>query len=813
MMNTLWQDLRYGLRMLWKKPGFTVVAIVALALGIGANTAIFSVVNGVLLKPLPFEDPDRLVRISEWSQQVPGMSVSYLNLKDWREQQTVFTEIAATRFNSYNLTGMDEPERLQGRDLTANFFNVLGVKPALGRNFLPEEDHANSNRVCIISYGLWQRRFGGDPGILGRVLTLNSEGYTVIGVLPQSYRFGSPTDVFVPLGLKEATQMINSRDNHPGIYAYARLKPGVTFQQAETEMKEIARRLAQAYPKTNAGNSVTLIPLREFFVGDVRPSLLILLGAVGFVLLIACANVANLLLARATSRSREIAIRTALGAGRLRIIRQLLTESVLLAVLGGVAGLLLALWGIDVLRTASIDSIPTTAEIKLDNYVFLFTLGVSLLTGLVCGLAPALQTSKPDLNEALKEGGRTGTSGAARHRIRNLLVISEVALSLILLIGSGLLIKSFLRLRNTDTGFDEENLLTMQLSYTANESEPRKVADFFGQVEERLKALPGVEAVALSGGVPFLGAGETSFAIEGRPPIEDGKRPMTVLYITSPDYLKAMGIRLLKGRFFSERDTRNSPLVAVIDEDFARQHFPNEEPVGKYLEGNKEMNIPHFEIIGVVSHVKNYGLDTQGPVQAEMYYALSQVPDRFLPDVASGISLVIRAKTDPKSLTGAVRREVKAIDPNQPVYNVNTMEQVLADSLATQRLSMLLLSVFAAVAMTLAAVGIYGVLSYTVVQRTHEIGIRMALGARVSDVFKLVVGQAMTMVFIGILLGLLGAFALTRVLTSLLFNVSATDPLTFGGVSLLLAAIALLACLIPARRAMKVDPMEALRYE
>src|SRR5215210_596886 len=411
-MGTLWQDLRYGFRMLLKRPGFTVIAILALALGIGANTAIFSVVNGVLLRPLPFEDPDRLVRIGEWSQQVPGMSISYPNLLDWREQQTVFTAIAATRFNSYNLTGGEEPERLQGRDISASFFDVLGVKPALGRTFLPEEDHANSNRTCILSYGLWQRRFGGDPNILGRVLMLNAESYTVIGVLPQGYRFGTLTDVFVPIGLKEATEMINSRDNHPGIYAYARLKPGVTFEQAEVEMKGIAQRLAQAYPKTNAGNSVTLIPLSEYFVGDIRPSLLILLGAVGFVLLIACANVANLLLARATSRTREIAIRTALGAGRLRIIRQLLTESILLAILGAAVGLLLAFWGIDVLRTASIDAIPTTAEIKLDASVFLFTLAVSLLTGVICGLAPALQTSKPDLNESLKEGGRAGTAGA-----------------------------------------------------------------------------------------------------------------------------------------------------------------------------------------------------------------------------------------------------------------------------------------------------------------------------------------------------------------------------------------------------------------
>jgi putative ABC transport system permease protein len=799
--------------MLLKKPGFTVVAILALALGIGANTAIFSVVNGVLLRPLPFEDPDRLVRIGEWSQQVPGMSISYPNLQDWRAQQQVFTQIAATRFNSYNLTGTDEPERLQGRDVSANFFDVLGVKPALGRSFLPEEDHANSNRTCILSHGLWQRRFGADPAIIGKQLTLSGQSYTVVGVLPQSYRFGTPTDVFVPIGLKEATDMLASRDNHPGIYAYARLKPGVTFEQSVVEMKAIAQRLAQAYPKENANNSVTLIPLREYFVGDIRTSLLILLGAVGFVLLIACANVANLLLARAASRTREIAIRTALGAGRLRIVRQLLTESVLLALMGAVVGLLLALWGIDVLRTASLEAIPSVAEIKLDTSVFLFTLAVSILTGVICGLAPALQTSKPDLNESLKEGGRTGTAGATRHRIRNVLVVSEVALSLILLIGSGLLVKSFLLLRETETGFNPDNLLTMQLSYSAGEGEGMKVANFFKQVEERIKALPGAESVALSNGVPMLGSSETSFAIEGRPPAEPGKRPMTVLFVTTPDYLRTMGIRLLRGRFFTEQDTRSSPLVAVIDEDFARQQFPNEDPIGKFLEGNKELDIPHMEIIGVVSHVKNYGLDTPGPVQAELYYAWNQVPEKFLPDVGGSTSLLIRTSADPSALTAAVRREVQAIDPNQPVFNVNTMEQVLTDSLATQQLSMLLLSVFAGVALILAAVGIYGVLSYTVVQRTHEIGIRMALGARVTDVFKLVVGQAMMMVLLGIAIGLIGAFAITRVMASLLYGVSATDPLTFGLVSLLLATIALIACLIPARRATKVDPMVALRYE
>ncbi|MCA1591407.1 MAG: ABC transporter permease [Acidobacteria bacterium] len=812
-METLWQDFRYGIRMLWKSPGVTAIAVLALALGIGANTAIFSVVNGVLLRPLPYQDPDRLVRLSEWSQQVPGMSISYPNFVDWREQNHVFEGLAATQFSSYNLTGVDEPERLQGRNVSANFFDVLGVKPSQGRAFSPDEDHAGANRVCVVSHGLWQRRFGADAKILGRQLTLNGEGYTVVGVLPQDYRYGTATDVFVPIGLQDSTETFQQRGSHPGIYAVARLKPGVSFEQAEAEMKGIAQQLVQAHPKENGGNGVTLVPLREYFVGDIRTSLLILLGAVGFVLLIACANVANLLLARAASRTREIAIRTALGAGRLRVVRLLLTESVVLAILSGMVGLLLALWGTDVLRKASLDIIPTTADIGLDRSVLGFTLLVSLLTGVIFGLAPALQASNPNLNEALKEGGRSGTAGSARSRMRGVLVVAEVALSLMLLIGSGLLIRSFLRLRETETGFNAQNLLTMQLSFKAKKDEGRKVAGFLDQVERKIRALPGVESVALSNGVPFLGATETSFQVEGRPPAEPGKRPMTVAYWTTPDYLKAMGIRLVKGRFFNEHDTQSSPLVTVIDEDFARQQFPDEDPIGKYLEGNKEQNIPHAEIIGVVAHVKNYGLDAPGPVQIEYYHALTQVPDKFLPLIAGRISLVVRTTSDPSGMTAAIRREVQTIDPNQPVYNVNTMEQVLSDSVATQRLSMMLLSVFACVALVLAAVGIYGVMSYTVAQRTHEIGLRMALGAQARDVLRLVLGHGMMLTLLGVGIGLVAAFALTRVMSSLLFGVSATDPLTFAGIPLLLLAVALLACYVPARRALKVDPMVALRYE
>lgn len=807
-MTTLWQDLKYGVRMLVRSPGVTVIAVLALALGIGANTAIFSVVNGVLLRPLPFEEPERLVRLSEDAPQVPQMSISYPNFLDWREQNKVFTGIAAFQFQSYNLTGADEPERLPGRNVSANFFSLLGVKPAAGRTFLLEEDRPGAARVCVVSNGLWQRRFGSDPNLVGKQLTLNNESYTVVGVLPPSYRFGTATDVFAPIGLKADT--MTERGNHPGIYAIARLKPGVTVEQARSELVGLAKRLAKQYGK---GDSATVTSLQEFFVGDIRPSLLVLLGAVGFVLLIACANVANLLLARAASRSREIAIRTALGAGRLRIVRQLLTESVLLALLGGTFGLLLALWGIDAIRSASIDSIPTTAVINLDTSVLLFTLFVSLLTGVFFGLAPALHASKLDLNESLKEGGRSATTGSGSKQLRNLLVVAEVALSLMLLVGAGLLIKSFTHLRATDPGFDPQKLLAMQLALPAKEGEGRKVANFFSELNARLKAIPGVEAIAFSTGLPLFGTGDTSFAIEGRPELEPGKRPQTMQYITSPDYLRAMGIRLVKGRFFNEHDTQNSQLVAVIDEAFARQQFPNEEPLGQRIAGDKQNDIPAAEIVGVVAHVKHFGVDAPERIQPQLYLAFNQVPDKFLPLVVDRMNLVIRTTTDPAGMTAVVRREVAAIDKNQPVYNVNTMEQVLSESIATERLSTTLLAVFACVALILAAVGIYGVMSYTVAQRTHEIGVRMALGAQARDVLRLVVGQGMTLALIGVAVGLLGAFAVTRVMSGLLFGVSATDPVTFIGVALLLATIALLACLIPALKATKVDPMIALRYE
>jgi putative ABC transport system permease protein len=799
--------------MLLKKPVFTAIAVLALALGAGANTAIFSVVNGVLLRPLPYKDPDKLVRLGEWSKQVPGMSISYPNFKDWRERNRVFDGLAATQFDSYNLTGGDEAERLQGRNVSYNFFDVLGVVPSAGRSFRADEDRAGAPRVCMLSHGLWQRRFGGDRKIIGKPLSLSGESYTVVGVLPQDYRFGTQTDVFVPLGLKEDGENMRPRDNHPGIYAVARLKDGVGFGQAEAEMKAVAAQLAAEYPKENSGNSVTLTPLREYFVGDVRASLLVLLAAVGFVLLIACANVANLLLARAASRAREIAVRKAMGASRWRIVRQLLTESVMLSAVGGVVGLLLAMWGVDVLRRATTDLLPTTADVGLDRNVLFFTFGVSLLTGILFGLAPALQASKPDLSESLKEGGRSGADGAARNRVRSLLVVAEVALSLVLLVGSGLLVRSFLLLRETDTGFDEENLLTLQLSYRVGAGEGQKAVNFFRAVEEKVRALPGVRAVAVSNGVPLLGSSETSFQIKGRPPAEPGKRPMTVAFWTTPGHLDALGVRLLRGRFIDEHDTTGSQSVTVIDEELARMYFPGEDPVGQYFEGNREMGMPDDLIIGVVGHVKNYGLDSPGPVQAQIYRARAQVPEKFQPLLAERVTLLVRTFQEPESLTAPVRRAVQEVDPNQPVFNVQTMGQVVSDSIAPQRLSMMLLIIFAGVAVVLAAVGIYGVMSYAVAQRTHEIGVRMALGAQGGDVLRMVVRQGMVLVVAGVGVGLAGSVALTRLMSGLLYGVSATDPLTFAGVPVLLFLVALVACLVPARRATKVDPMEALRYE
>jgi putative ABC transport system permease protein len=808
MMETLWQDIRYGFRMLFKKPGFTVVAVLALALGIGANTAIFSVVNAVLLRPLPYADPDRLVIMWE-KAATQDTSVSYPNFLDWRAQNQAFEQIAAFRRSSFNLVGAGgEPERLAGRMVSASFFQTFGVPVLKGRDFPPEEDRVGGNRVVILGYGFWQRRFGGAESIIGQQLNLNNQGYTVIGITPPAFRYGAETDIYVLIGQGEE-KFYQERGHHPGIYVVGRLKPGVNLEQGRADMDTIMARLGQQYPDTNTDRRIHIESLYDNTVEDVRPALLILLGAVGFVLLIACANVANLLLARSAVRQKEIAVRTALGASRLRIIRQLMTESVLLSLIGGAAGLLLALWGTDALKSIVPGDIPRLDESGLDLRVLSFTMLVSVLTGVVFGLAPALQASRLDLNEALKEGER-GSTGS-RHRLRGALVISEIAIALVLLVGAGLMLKSFWRLQSVNTGFEAKNLLTMQLSYTARPDEGQKVRSFLERLEERVKNLPGVESVALSNGVPFLGAVEDSFWVEGRPKAKPTDEMMGVLYITTPDYFRTMGIDLKKGRYLTPQDRADSRPVTVIDERLAEKYFPNEDPIGKRLTNDPEQ--PPFEIVGVVEHVKHYGLDGEVPVDPQFYYALEQVPDKYFPVIVNRLTLLARTSGDPLSLIGSVRQQVLAVDSNQPVYNARTMEQVINESIAPRRFAMLLLTIFAGVALLLAGVGIYGVMSYSVTQRTHEIGVRIALGATVSDILKMIVGQGMFLALVGVGIGLIAALALTRVMASLLYGVSTTDPLTFGSISVLLAIVACAACYIPARRATKVDPMVALRYE
>ncbi|MDQ1612868.1 MAG: hypothetical protein QOG00_2799 [Pyrinomonadaceae bacterium] len=813
-MNTFGQDLRYGFRMLWKSPGFTLVTVLALALGIGANTAIFSVVNTVLLRPLPYANGERIVYIGEWSQQVPGMSVSYPNFIDWRDQQQTMERIAAFRSANYVVTGGGEPERLDGRQVSAGFFEVLGVQPALGRNFTPEEDKPGATPVALISHGFWQRRLGGDPSIVNKQLQLSNESYTVVGVLPQTFEWQSPVDVFVPIGLGAGNPNMTERGNHPGMYVLGLLKPNVTVEQARTEIKAIAERLAVQYPNSNGGQSAVLTSLQERAVEDIRPALLILLAAVGFVLLIACANVANLLLARAASRSKEIAIRTALGAGRLRIIRQLLTESLLLSLMGGALGLLFAMWGIDALLAALPENVPRllVSGIGLNTPVLLFTLTVSVVTGLLFGLAPALQASKSNLNETLKDGGRT-SAGVGRQRVRNVLVVAEVALSLLLLVSAGLLIKSFVRLQETELGFNLENVLTLRVPLPeARYTQNGQVENFWDELMRRVRALPGVESAGLTRGLPMNGGIESGVMVEGQETTNPKDATVAVNLYADPDYFKAMDIKLVNGRFISEQDTKDAPLVVMVDEMFVSKFFPNADPVGKRLRIGGD-RAPLRNIIGVFKHMKHYGPDEEDEGRVEIYTPYRQVPQEFFAAANRSLWLAVKTKGDPTSLAPAIRNEVLQIDKDQPISNISTMENIVAATVAPQKFATWLLAVFAATAMLLAAIGIYGVMAYSVTQRTHEIGIRMALGAGRRDVLRMVVSQGMKLAFIGVALGLAGAVALTRLMSSLLYGVSATDPLTYGGVSVLLATVALLACLIPARKATRVDPMIALRYE
>lgn len=812
-MTTLFQDVRYGIRMLLKNPGFTIVAVLALTLGIGADSAIFSVVNAVLLRPLPYDESERLVFLSERSPVLEGMSIAYPNFLDWREQNNAFESIGVYRRQSYNLTGSGEPERLVAGQVSADLFTVLRVNAGSGRVFTNAEDQPGVPPVVVLSHGLWQRRFGGDPGIIGQNLTLDGRSFTVIGIMPSGFLFPSRAEMWTPVGLQAKDPGWESRGNHPGLYAMARLKPGITVEQARDDMDIVAANLEKQYPDSNTGNRATITPALENIVRDIRAELLVLLSAVGFVLLIACANVANLLLARATNRQKEIAIRTALGASRTRIIRQLLTESMLLSFAGGVLGLLLAQAAVKLIVAISPNSIPRAVEIGLDQRVLAFTVAVSLLTGIIFGLAPALQASKPDLNETLKEAGR-GSTGR-RHILRSALVVSEVALTMVLLIGAGLIIRSFYRLQRVDPGFVADHLLTFNVALPQKKyAEGQQRINFYQQLLQNLRALPGVESVGMATGLPLGNNGwQSGFWIEGRPEPPQGQRPLTEVAFVSAGYFDTMKMTLLSGRNFTEQDIKPStppdpqhpdfapPTVNVIDEEFARRYFPDENPLGQQLRfwGGK------VTIVGIVRRVKMEGLSTDSN-RVQSYYPYLQNP-------GGSMSIVMRTAGDPTALSNEVRQQVLAIDPDQPIYSVQTMGQIWEDSIAPDRLLLMLLGTFAAVALVLAGVGIYGVMAYSVTQRTHEIGIRMALGARQSNVLGMVVRQGMTLAVAGLAIGLVGAWLATRAMASLLFGVSATDPATFAMISVVLAGVALGACLVPARRATKVDPMVALRYE
>lgn len=808
VLTDLLHDLRYAARMQRKNPAFTIIAVIALALGIGANTAIFSVVNTVLLRPLPYKDPERLAMVWEDASKhgYPRDTPAAANFVDWRDQNQVFEGMAAIADESFNLTGTGEPERLEGRRVSANLFPLLGVEPQLGRVFTAEEDQPGAQRVVLLSYALWQRRFGGDPSMVGKALTLNGESHIVVGVMPARFQFPSSDDqAWVPIAL--APQEAANRNRHY-LQVVARLKPGVTLPQAQTEMSTIATRLQQQYPQSNADLGAAVTSLHEHLVGDIKPALLILLGAVGLVLLIACANVANLLLARAAVRQKEIAVRVALGARRWRLIRQFLTESVLLSTLGGVVGLAIAYGGLILLKAFIPENISQAREIAIDLKVLGFTLFVSVATGVIFGLAPAIQAVRFNQIETLKEGGRDAATGGSGKRLRSLLMMSEVAISLVLLIGAGLLINSFLRLRNVDPGFRADNLLTMRivLPEPKYEEHERRTA-FYTDLVERVQSQAGVRSAAVTTNLPLYYQGNSiSVRLEGRPDPQPGQELIVVTRIISPGYFDTMTIPVLSGRKFTDQDTATSPSAVVISETMAHRFWPNEDAIGKRIAaGRVRSDQDWIQVIGVVKDVRQFEL-TADP-RPQMYLTYRQA-GFFAPR-----DLVVKTDVDPASMAATVRKAVWEIDKDQPVSNIQTMEEIFADSIARQRFSMLLLAIFATVALVLAGVGIYGVMSYSVAQRTHEIGIRMALGAQTPAVLKLAVGYGMKLVIAGIIIGLIAAFALTQVMATLLFGVTPTDPTTFTLISVLLVCVAAIASYIPARRATKVNPIIALRYE
>ncbi len=819
-MEIIWQDIRYGARLLLKSPGFTLIAVLTLALGIGANTAIFSVVNFVLLRPLPYANSDQLVMIWErnlkkgWSES----PTSSANFVDFRTSARNLEVAAFTDTNgNFNLTGGDQPERVAGLRVSANLFPLLGVNPGRGRLFLPQEDQPGAGHVLILSYGLWQRTFAANANLINQTIQLNSQSYTVVGIMPPDFKFPpafsavvgsseesvSNADLWVPLTTDDIPLVRDRRD----LKMMGRLKPGVTVAQAQADLNAIASRLDREFPDVNGGIETHVIPLREQVTGDISLALFVLMTAVALVLLIACANVANLLLAKATGRQKEIAIRTALGATRLRILRQLLTESVLLGLLGGLLGLLFAVIGAKTLIAFVTTNIPKLKDFTFDATVLLFTLLIALVTSLFFGLAPAIDASKPNLNEALKEGGRSSSGSASRQRLRDFLVITEVALAVILVTASGLMFRSFLRLQGVNPGFNPKNLITLEVELPdAKYHAAQQQQNFQQQLLQRLTTIPGVQSAATVDNVPFgVNAFNTSFMIEGRPVPAVTERPRAFYRVISPNYFRTMGIPFRRGNEFTDRDSAEMPGVAIINETATRKYWPGEDPIGRKIKrGRPESKNPWVTIVGIAGSASQLSLREES--QPEIY-----VP--YLQNTTLNFSLVVRTASDPKTITGAIRKEVWATDKDLPVSNMKLMDELISNSTAQPRFYVILLTVFAALALILAAVGVYGVMAYSVTLRTRDIGIRMAVGAQPMDIFKHVIGHALMLASIGLVIGLVLAGTSTLVMKSLLFGISTADPLTLIATALILLAVALLASYLPARKATKVDPMVALRYE
>ena len=807
ILETFWQDIRYGARMLRRNPGFTTVAVLTLALGIGANTAIFSVVNGVLLRPLPFQNPARLVVVWESSEGATN-SVSVPNYFDWRDQNQVFSDVALFRGRNYILTGAGEANRLRAGVASGRFFDLLGVQPLFGRTFGPEDDRTGADRVVVLSYGLWQRRFGADRDVLGEALLLNGNAYTVIGVMPRDFRHPDTdlVQMWLPVSFDtEYVSDLNTRGDH-SFQVIARLREGVGLDQARAEMIAIASRLEAEYPGANAGMSAMVLPLLDALVEDVRPALLVLLGAVGLVLLIVCANVANLFLARAAAREREFGVRVALGAGRTRLVRHLLTESLLIAGIGGGLGLLMAIWGVDLLAALAPRNVPRLDKVAVDGPVLGITFALSVLTGLLVGLAPVRQVFRSEMQSFLREGGR-GTTAVGGGRLRNILVISEVTLSLVLLVGAGLLIKSFLHLMAVNPGFDPQNVLTLRVSLPGSTyAEKRQQAAFQRQLVERIQSVPGVVSAGAVTPLPLSGGRMgVSLTVEGAPPPAPGEEAVARFRLASSDYFRVMRIPLIQGRLFSVSDTAESTAVAIISETMAARYWPRENPIGKrWTFGGGGPESKWRTIVGVVGDVKWRSLERAS--DPELYLPFAQLPMNW-------VFFVVRTNSNPMSLVPAVRSQVQTLDADLPVFAIATMDERLSRSVAQRRFTMFLLASFAGLAVVLAAVGVYGVISYSVSRRAHEIGIRMALGAQPNSILRMVLGQGLGLALAGVTLGIGGALTLTRYLESLLFGVASTDILTFSAVPALLLIVAFLASYIPARRATKVDPMVALRYE